>query len=401
VFALWRDYNLSNLEWLVIIIIIAFFWYALIPLAGILIRRHTWRVFRERFVYLSRMPLLDYGMLRQNINGEYYFIGSFESITENSTLWIKTDNLTIPVFLKDAQTYMLPLSGHKHEGGADQKLYFDENDLDINAPALRRFNWNRISSLTAGAKVFIGGALKEINGRQTFASLKGQPLLVIFYECSETMLSVGVVRAGKYSMEYWNNVTPYSLIGGVFSLIAIAQFFYARPIYRVTVLSAIVAIFGPLFSLLPPGLIFTLIYRNLWMRACIYRVFRDVALLPMKYADHHNAPQSQSGAVYECRMLDALPDNSEIPRLLPASKPEKNESWHMAGFFGEDGTGEPLTSVSPNPFIPCGLLPGSPKTVSRKYNRKAVLIEVSAWLALIAGIALNVFFAELIIYLTP
>jgi hypothetical protein len=400
VLALWRDYSLSNLEWLVIIIIVAFFWYALIPLAGISIRRHAWRVFRERFVYLSGMPLLDYGMLRQNINGEYHFIGNFESITENSTLWIKADNLTIPVFLEKAQTYMLPLGGHKHDSGADQKMCFDENELDINAPALRRFSWNRISSLTAGAKVFIGGVLKEINGRQTFASSKGQPLLVIFYECSESMLSAGVMRAGKYNMEYWNTVTPYALVGGVFSLISIAQFFYARPIYRVTVLSAIAAIFCPLFPLLPPGLIFTLIYRNLWLRVCIYRVFRDVALLPLRYAARRNAPQSQSGAVYECRMLDALPGNSKIPCLLPASKPEKNESWHMAGFFDDAGTGEPLAVASTNPFIPCGLLPGSPKTVSQRYNRKAVLLEVSAWLALAAGIALNIFFAELIIYLT-
>jgi hypothetical protein len=398
VLALWRNYNLSNLEWLVIILVVAAFWYALIPLAGIIIRRHAWRAFRERFVQLSRMPLLDYGMLRQNKDGEYHFIGSFESITENSTLWIRSDNLTIPVFLKNAQTYMLPLSGHKHEDGAKQKMYFDENDLDVNMPAPRRFNWNRISSLTAGAKVFIGGALKVINGRQTFASSKGQPLLVIFYECSETLLSAAVVRAGKYSAEYWNTVTPYSLVGGVFSLIGIAQFFYARPIYRATVLSAIVAIFGPLFPLLPPGLIFTLLYRHLWLGACLYRVFRDVALLPLKYTASGDAPQSKSGAVYECRMLDTLPYDSSIPRLLPADKPEKNESWHMAGFFGEGSQG--LTETSSNPFIPYGLLPGSPETLSRAYNRKALLLEVSAWLALGAGIALNVFFAELIIYFT-
>ena len=242
-------------------------------------------------------------------------------------LWIKTDSLTIPVFLKNSETYMLPLIGHKHGGGAGEKPNFDENDFDINAPALRRLSWNRISSLTTGAKVFIGGELKAINGRQTFASSKGRPLLVIFYECSESMLSSGVVRAGKYSIEYWNTVTPYSLVGGVFSLIGIAQFFYARPIYRATVLSAIVAIFGPLIPLLPPCIIFTLIYRHLWMRACICRVFRDVALLPLKYATPCDNGQCQSGPVYECRKLDDLPadlknlEKLEFPSLLPASKP--------------------------------------------------------------------------------
>jgi hypothetical protein len=377
---------------------VAVFWYALIPLAGIFIRRHNWRAFRERFVHLSRMPLLDYGMLRQNINGEYHFIGNFESITENNTLWIKTDNLTVPVFLKNAQTYMLPLSGHKHGNGGDQKTYFDKNDFDVKARSPHRLNWNRISSLTTGAKVFIGGVLKMVNGRQTFISSKGLPLLVIFYECSERMLSAGVVCAGKYNAEYWNTVTPYSIVGGVFSLIGIAQFFYARPAYRATILSAIAAIFGPLFPLLPPGLIFTLIYRQLWLRACLYRVFRDVALLPLKYAGSLNCPKS--GAVYHCGMLKSLPDNQKIPRLIPASKPEKNESWYAAGFLGKGTPDEPFAEAPSNPLIPSGLLPGRPETLSRIYNMRAVFFEVSAWLVFAAGIALNVFFAELIIYFT-
>jgi hypothetical protein len=375
---------------------VAVFWYALIPLAGIFISRNRWRVFRERFVHLSGMPMLDYAMLRQNLDGEYCFTGSFESITENNTLWIKTDNLTVPVFLKDARTYMLPLSGHKHGSSAGEKTYFDENDFDVNAPAPRRFTWNKISSLTAGAKVFIGGTVKPVNGRQTFTSSKGLPLLVIFYECSERMLSAGVVRAGKYSVEYWNTVTPYSLIGGVFSLISIAQIFYARPVYRATVLSAIVAIFGPLFPLLPPGLIFTLAYRQLWLRACLYRVFRDVALLPLKYSGSRNS--AENPAVYDCRAPAVLP--VKIPRLLPADKPEKNEVWHMAGFFGEDQAREPSVDAPSNPFIPYGLLPGRPKVISRLYNRKAVFLEIFAWIVLAAGIALNVFFAELLIYFT-
>lgn len=378
--------------------IVAVFWYALVPLAGIFIRRHNWRTFRERFIHLSRMPLLDYSMLRQSIDGEYHLIGSFESITENNTLWIKTDNLTAPVFLKNAQTYMLPLGGHKRGNGAGEKSSFDENDFDVNAPAPRRFNWNRIASLTAGAKVFIGGALKAVNGRQTFTSSKGLPLLVIFYECSERMLSAGVLRAGKYNAEYWNPVTPYSLVGGIFSLIGIAQLFYARPVYRVTVLSAIIAIFGPLFTLLPPGLVFTLAYRQLWLQTCLYRVFRDIALFPLKYAGSLNFPKS--GAVYECRELGIPPDNLKIPRLLPAVKPERNESWYIAGFLNESMDGEALAEHPVNPLIPFGLLPGRPKVISRIYNRKAILFEISAWLVLAAGIALNVIFAELIIYFT-
>jgi hypothetical protein len=375
----------------VIILATAIFWHALIPLAGTFISRHKWRSFRERFIYLCRKPCLDYAALRHNINGEYYFTGTLEAITDYNILWIKNDNLTVPVFLKTAQTYMLPLTEKKR--GSGDKIYVDANDFDVNAAAPRRLNWSRISAFTPGAKVFIGGVLKIVNGQQTFISEKGLPLLVIFYECSERTLSAGVVRAGRYQNEYWNAVTPYSTVGGTFSLLWIAQFFFARPAYRTTVLSAIVAIFGPLFPLLPPGLIFTIIYRQLWWRACLYRVFRDIALLPLKYGASNNAVDNSPA--YQCRLYENLPAGIKLPRLIPVDKPEKNEQWYTAGVSPDGNVQEPS-----NPFIACGLLPGRPKVISRIYNRKALLFEALAWFVLATGIALNVFFAELIIYFT-
>jgi hypothetical protein len=286
---------------------------------------------------------------------------------------------------------MLPLTEKKR--GSGDKIYIDVNDFEVNAAAPRRLNWNRISALTPGAKVFIGGVLKMVNGRQTFISGKGAPLLVIFYECSERTLSAGVMRAGRYQNEYWNTTTPYSVIGGVFSLLWIAQLFFARPAYRAIVLSAIVAIFGPLFPRLPPGLIFTLIYRQLWWRACLYRVFRDIAILPLEYGGSNDADESGGG--YQCRLYDSLPDGIKLPRLIPADKPEKNEPWYAAGVT-PDGNPQELD----NPFIACGLLPGRPNVISRIYNKKALVFETLAWFVLAAGIALNVFFAELLIYYT-
>jgi hypothetical protein len=367
---------------LVLIILTAVFWYAVVPLAGAFTKRRGWHLFRDRFASLCGKPLLDYAMLRQNVCGEYHFIGNFESITEKNTLWIKNDNLTAPVFLKNAQTYVLPLGVKKHRLASMEKV--TGSDFDVTGPSPSRLNWNRISALTTGAKVFIGGTLKLIDGRQVFTSIKGKPLLIIFYECSESALSAGVARAGRDRSEYWNTVTPYAFTGGVFSLIWIAQLFYARPVYRTTVLSAIAAIFCPLFPLLPPGLIFTLLYRRLWWQSCMYRIFRDIAMLPMKYA----------GPQYGYHKVDEMPE--DMHRLIPADKPEKNESWYAAGIV-KDGAvvGTPDTS-----FVPSGLIPGRPEVISRIYNRKALFYEISAWFVLAAGIALNVFFAELLIYFT-
>jgi hypothetical protein len=375
---------------LVAVLLIAVFWYALVPVVGTFISRHRWCVFRERFACLCGKPPLDYSAMRRNLNGEYYFIGSFEAITDNTTLWIKNESLTIPVLLKNAQTYISPLGGKKRRMTVGEKMYADAdtNDFDAFAEAPRRLNWNRISALTAGAKVFIGGALRQIDGQTVFTAIKGQPLLVIFYECSEQALWAGILRAGRYQSEYWNPITPYALICGFFSLLWIAQFFFARPVYRTVMLSAITALFGPLVPFLPPGLIFTLLYRHLWQRSCLYRVFRDVVVLPLKYL----------ASEYVCRKFEGQPSGEAPPRIIPAATPEKNETWYVSSMVNDEAEQGMTMKVSSNPFITYGLIPGSPKVISRIYNRNALLFEIAAWGILAVGIALNAFFAELIIY---
>ncbi|MDR0409395.1 MAG: hypothetical protein LBH18_03255, partial [Spirochaetaceae bacterium] len=300
---------------------------------------------------MCRKPLLNYTLLRQNTGGEYHFIGNFESVTEDNTLWIKNEGLTAPVSLKNAKTYMMPLTEKKRSLNANEDG--GASDFDVSVAELRRLSWNKISALTAGAKVFIGGVLKMVNGQQTFISSKKHPLLIIFYECSERTLGAGVVRAGRYRTEYWNSVTPYAIIGGVFSLIWIAQLFFARPAYRSIVLSAITAIFAPLFPMLPPGLILTIFYRRLWWRACLYRVFRDLALLPLKYMDTKDVEGEGADAGYGCRVCGGGAAGTKVPYLIPADKPEKNEQWYIAGIISGDAVRE-----SDNPFIPYGLLPG-------------------------------------------
>lgn len=307
----------------------------------------------------------------------------------------------MPVFLKDAQTYLLPLNEKRRRPSQA------ENDV-YEAAAPLRLHWNRISMLTAGAKVFIGGTIETVGGQEAFVSRKDSPLLVIFYECSERTLASGVLRAGRHRNEYWNTITPYSLIGGVFSLLWIAQMFINRPAYRTTVLSAVVAIFGPLLPLVPPGLLLTLIYRRLWWVACMYRVFRDAALLPLKYTDADadkggdagegvneggEADKSPDAERYECRPLEGSIEEG-TPRLLPAETPEKGEVWHIFGAVNADGQ-----AVAPsNAFVPYGLLPGKPEHLARAYKRRALAYEIAAWTVLAAGLALNVLFAELVIY---
>jgi hypothetical protein len=260
--------TLSNIAWLVVITGISLFCFAVVPLSGAVFKRHTWHTFRQRFNDLQAAPLLDYNALRQGQGKQFRFCGGFESITEDNILWVQNENLTIPVSLKNAKTFMLPATDET----------FNESNLDNSTPLIENIRWNKLSLLTAGSTVFIGGLLEDRGGRKTFVSDKKHPLIIIFYECSPQNLAFSVMCSGRIKSEYFNPITPYALIVGIFSMIYIAQNFYMRPAYRLTVLGAVIAMFSPLFPALPPGLVFTILQKRVRLHASFIKIRRDIDL---------------------------------------------------------------------------------------------------------------------------
>ncbi|GHV83086.1 hypothetical protein AGMMS50212_04260 [Spirochaetia bacterium] len=221
-------------------------------------------------------PALDYMELRKNESGEYHFSGEFESITGGDTLWVRNDELTIPVSLNGASTYIFPLKDNAANSvkNVNASVLFDYSGL------LQRVRWNKILSFTAETKVFVAGRLKKIDDRQIFCFEKNNPLLVILYECSEETLALGVVCSGRAKADYMNPITPYAIAAGIFSLFYIAQNFYSRPAYHTTVLSSIIAMFSPLFPLIPPGILFTMAYKHFWLSSGLVKVHRDISAQP-------------------------------------------------------------------------------------------------------------------------
>ena len=201
-----------------------------------------------------------------------------------------------------------------------------------------KIKWNRISSLTREAKVFAGGSLVTRENRQVFASLPETPLFIIFYEGSEKTLSVRAVRAGRHSNEYFNLLTPYAFILGSFSQIIIALKYLWRPAYRTSLIAALIALFTPLLPWIPPGILFTIIYRRLWIQARIYRANRDM----IRYS---------------------LGDSGE---------------------FAADS------------YLK---LPIDQRSLVRRHNIKAYMLNIISWILLLCGIGVNVFFISLIISL--
>jgi hypothetical protein len=375
-------------------------WYGLVPMAGALVKRYKWYIFRKRFDELRLSPMLDYGRYsRQEGDGGgghagghavFRFVGGFESVTDGQTLWIRGDDLTVPVSLQNAETYLLPM-----QKGDDIPEILDPGD-----EAPEKIRWERVSALTEGAMVYVGGLLIYRDGRWSFASTKETPLLVIFYDGPGHSLTTRAIRAGRHRGEYWNAITPYSLVIGALCQIITAVLFLSRPAFRLTVIVSLTALFVPLYPMIPPGLLFTVIYRRLAWRSRILRSYRDLARLPLRYLPPAGDGTLPNGERYGFTTSAELPPQAQegkIPLLLPElTKTKESDLWYI---FGALRPGEELPVQPQDSFATFGILPGKPETIAKRCGIAAYTLEVIAWLILFAGIGLNIFFLSMVLVL--
>ena len=382
---------------LLVIIALVIFWYGLVPIAGGFVSRHLWRLFRRRFEALRLKPQLTYTNYRQvGGNGETFrFIGYFESV-DSHTLWIRGEDLTVPAALRGAHTYRLPMA---HEDAP----VFEPNAIP------EKIRWDRVSVMTEEVKVFVGGSLVPRDSRYIFESTPEQPLLIIFYDGPDRSLPLRAISSGRHPNEYFNYVTPYAFILGAFSQILIAAAYLNRPAFRLTALVAFSALFTPLFPLIPPGLLFTLPYRELWWQARNYRAFRDLARLPLG----HLIPGEKQGRLpegeyYGFRSFKTLPPEvyeKNIPFIIPQAEKPKKSLWYIFGALPEPSSNdaksstESLPEAPQDPFAVFGVLPGESRVLAQNYSFKGLLYGIIAWILLLAGIGLNVFFAAAILSL--
>ena len=387
-------------------------WYGLVPMAGALVKRYKWFLFRKRFDELRLSPMLDYGRYARRegescrgssgladsghaeggLAGTFRFVGGFESITGGRTLWIRGDDLTVPVSLQNAETYLLPMQ--KGDGIPE---VFDPSD-----EAPEKIRWERVSALTEGARVYVGGLLVYQDGRWSFASTKENPLMVIFYDGPDSSLTVRAIRAGRHRGEYWNAITPYALVIGALCQIIMAVLFLDRPAFRLTVIAALAALFIPLYPMIPPGLLFTVMYRRLTWRSRILRSYRDIARLPLRYLSR-TWNLLPNGELYGCITCAELPPQArDIPFLLPELTkakrgiPAESDVWYI---FGALRPGEALPVQPQDSFATFGILPGKPEIIAKRCEITAYTMEVFAWLILFAGIGLNIFFLSMVLVL--
>ena len=361
-------------------------WYGLIPIAGAIFNQRKWRSFRRRFDDLRLNPILDYRVYRQleREGEEFRFIGGFESVTDGKTLWVQGENLTIPVSLADAQTFLLPM--REGEGEPDA---FDSGD-----EVLEQINWNRVSTMTERAKVFVGGSLVFQDERWIFVSTKDAPLLVIFFDGPDRSLANRTIRSGCRRYEYLNRATPYSLAVGALCLILIALSFLYRPSFRLTVIASLVALFIPFLPIIPPGILFTTLYQRFSWQARAYRAYSALSRLPLRYSKL--LPNGETYGMVRCDSTLAEIQEGKIPLIIPDKLKNRNTCWYVFGAIKE---GQQMPVEPEDPFATYGVLAGTPESLSKRYATNARILEAVAWIILFLGIGLNLFFIGLILSL--
>ncbi|MDR0504021.1 MAG: hypothetical protein LBH16_11960 [Treponema sp.] len=266
--------------------------------------------------------------------------------------------------------------------------------------APEQIHWNRISALNEGAKVFIGGVLKTQNDRLNFVTTREKPLMVIFYDCPDEALTDGLIRAARTRNEYWNSITPISIVIGALALIYIAASFLDRPAFRLTVISAMLALFVPVLPIFPPGLLLTVVYRRMTWHARRLRALWDLVCLPLRYLPQGKESSLLStGEKYGYVTLDSLTaeiTRKNIPFLVPGlTEYNKKEQMYFYGILNEDAG---LPEKSKDPFVSFGLLPANPVTLARFYAVKAYSLEALAWIIQILGIGVNIVFIYLLLF---
>ncbi len=214
-------------------------------------------------------PYLDYSDLgNEGSEKKYRLFGTLEAIRARDQIWINSGNFSVAADLHHVPVYILPsMSLHSTFDTA----FPEEQPQSI--------PWKQISSLPGKTPIFIAGTLTVQNEQPEFQSKSKEPLLVVLYDGDRQSLLKRGIWGGRQRNEYWNQFTLISLITGSMALVLLSYILNSNSIVGLSFALSL----SPLAPLLPPGVLFLLLYRYFWKKARVLRAERDLQRLPLRY----------------------------------------------------------------------------------------------------------------------
>jgi hypothetical protein len=346
-----------------------------IPGIGAFAVRSRWRRFRRRITDASLLPLLDYGHMRrlQSETAEaarFRFLGSLEAIQGDQALWLRGGDVTVAADMSDSDIYVLP----QYTGA-----------LPDEPPS--RTTWGRLGSVPEGTKVFVSGVVSSDGAHAVMRGDRSEPLLVVLYDGPERDLLRRSIWSGRQLNEYWNQLTPGALAGGILALIIVAYVLLRGADGRLPALFALSLASLPLLPLLPPGVALFFLYRWSWRRGRMLRAHRDILRLPLRHlADPRSEGALPDGEPYGVRLVarERLTMLSEGAVTLSPPIEVAAAEYSVFGHPGPDGPeppGDPMTELV--------AVPGDPVELSERCQRRARRFELLSGAILVAGLVIN------------
>ena len=279
-------------------------------------------------------------------SGLFRFKGRLEAIEGDDIVWIKGPGGSVCADMRDAVVYNMT------DPGSNDQIYSSLYPYPLPRISLSPMRWNEVFSLTEGTKVYLFGELGVERGRYVLGSSRQMTLTVIIYNEDPFTLIPRAVWSGRQSNEYWNALTPWSLLIGVLLLlISTAWLFQNAADYRLPFLGLLLALM-PMVLFLPPGFFLFHLYKRFWDRGRKARAERDLMQLPMGLEGLRTEAVSEGEIEKERILYDRRPEGWKPspgdaaccyplpPGLLEMA--ERGADGGLCAFSGRSGKADPL-----------------------------------------------------------
>ena len=273
---------------LIYALLIALVLYVGVPLSGAFTIRRKWRVFRRQVVEASISKEVTYSepsRSAEGIAGRFSFTGGLQAIQEDNTIWLSNGKVSVRAELEGIRLYLLPTSRSiETEGRVEMNKAMLPQDMP------KRIKWEQVYSLNQGTGVVLSGQVYIDNGTPVFRDSEDYPLLVIIYDGDKESILRRSVWSGRQLNEYWNNLTPMSLIAGSFSMFVMTFFSYRNYSTDMTSILLLLLSIIPFIPFFPPGIGFYFLFRRFWRSARYLRGERDLLRLPARFSGYEEYP---------------------------------------------------------------------------------------------------------------
>ncbi len=321
--------------------------------------RSQWRVFRKELhksIFYPRRFKTYPG--NEGFQGAHCILGELEALEGNDIIWVRScNNHTFTVEMRNSSVYFMPPITSK------EKLYPHLLPVPLPATSLEKVSWDDVLTLPEGTKMYISGEMFFENGRNTFRTGGDTPLMVLVYNEDPAHLVSRAIWCGRQSNEFWNFLTPWSLLAGLLLLLILSAYLLQNSAdYFLQFLSISVALL-PAMLFLPPGVLLFALYKRFWDSARRFRAERDLIKLLKN-------PDSGDFAPVDRR-----------DKILCSRQPS---GWNKTGRFSNRKICLPWGNSDQ---VIC--FPETPEILSKYCQRKAFLYEAFSGMGILLGLAIN------------